>query len=219
MLLTPEETRVLGALVEKQLATPQHYPLSENALIAACNQSTNREPVTAYTQDEVRRALVGLREQGLAREARRPGERTPKHRHLLPDVLDVPEAGIAVLCVLMLRGPQTLGELRTRTERLHPFASIEEVQATLDSLADHPAGPLVEHLPRMPGQKEARWAQLLSAEQPVTAASAAAAPAGSEPAGPRVSLVQLAEEVARLRAEVDELRAHLGLPHPGEGPV
>jgi uncharacterized protein len=212
MLLTPEETRVLGVLIEKQLATPQHYPLSENALIVACNQTTNRDPVTAYTQDEVRRALVALREQGLAREARRPGERTPKHRHLLPDVLDVDEAQVAVLCVLMLRGPQTVGELRTRTERLHAFTSLEQVEETLERLAAYPAGPLVERLERMPGQKEARWAQLLSAEEPAAPGSPATpAPAA---AGPRVNLLELAEEVARLRADVDELRARLGDP-PG----
>jgi uncharacterized protein len=128
MLLTPEEVRVLGCLVEKELATPQHYPLTENAIIAACNQTTNRDPVVAYDQSTVRGALISLRQQGLVKEMRRPGERAAKHRHLLAEALDLDASSLAVLCLLAVRGPQTVGELRARSERLHPFADTGQVE-------------------------------------------------------------------------------------------
>lgn len=152
------EIRVLGCLVEKQRTTPDAYPLSLNALLTACNQATSRHPVTAYGMDEVRAALQRLGRRGFTRLASGPGSRAVKYRHLLDEALRLPDGELALLCVLMLRGAQTPGELRARTERLHAFADAEAVQAALDGLA---ARGLAEQQPRQPGQKEARWFQRL----------------------------------------------------------
>jgi uncharacterized protein len=209
-MLSHAEIRVLGCLVEKSLATPQAYPLSEAAIVAACNQSTNRDPVVAYDVDVVRRALVGLRRQGLARDVHRPGERAAKHRHLLDEALELSEAEVAVLAVLALRGPQTAAELRARTERLHAFSAVAEVEAVLARLAEHAGGPLVRLQERRPGQKEARWAHLLLDPDAEDAPDAVPAAADDEPAGPRVSLVGLTAEGEALRAEVAALRAEVG---------
>jgi uncharacterized protein len=225
-MLTPTQIRVLGCLVEKQLTTPQQYPLTENALIAACNQSTNRDPVVSFDANVVRRALVRLREHGLAREVHRPGERAAKHRHLLDEALEIATDQVAVLAVLMLRGPQTAAELRTRTERMHPFPDVAGVEAALERLASHPGGALAERQERRPGQKEARYAHLLldpmeddEAGGDATPPSAPTGDAPADPAPPRMSLVALTEtiealraEVAALRAEVAAVRAHGGAP-------
>jgi uncharacterized protein YceH (UPF0502 family) len=214
-MLSHAEIRVLGCLVEKQLATPQAYPLTEAAVLTACSQSTNRDPVVAYDTSTVRRALIGLRQHGLAKEVHRPGERAAKHRHLLDEALELAVPDTAVLAVLALRGPQTAAELRARTERLHPFASVAEVEAVLERLAGHAAGPLSELQPRRPGQKEARWAHLLLDPDAEDAGAGGAADAGAPGAadgpvgGPRVSLIQLAEEVAALREEVARLRGEV----------
>jgi uncharacterized protein YceH (UPF0502 family) len=193
--LTPEEQRVLGCLLEKALATPQQYPLSESALLAACNQTTNRDPVVSYEIDVVRRALISLREQNLARTVHRPGERSAKHRHLADEALDLDAAEQAVLAVLLLRGPQTVGELRTRTERLHAFAHLPAVEAVLDELD---ARGLVGRLERAPGQKEGRVRHLLGEPGEEQMPSAAAIVAPRE---------DLRAEVRALRAELDALRA------------
>lgn len=201
MELTAEQIRVLGCLIEKQLTTPQLYPLTESAVITACNQSTNRDPIVAYEQGTVRRALLDLRQQGLAKMVHRPGDRVEKHRHLLDERLGLSPAEVAVLCVLLLRGAQTVGELRTRTERLHRFAELSEVEAVLADLSAREPDALVQQLPRMPGQSQARYRHLLGAMLDE-------APAPGEPvrgsAAPRRS-----EELAELRAEVAELRARL----------
>lgn len=218
MLLTPSQCRVLGCLVEKALATPQQYPLTENALLAACNQATNRDPVTSYEVGTVRRALKGLREHGLAREVHRAGERATKHRHQLSEALGVDDAAAALLCVLLLRGPQTVAELRTRTERLHRFDSAEAVEAALTALAERSEGPLVELTERRPGQKEARWAHLLTdpLAEDEAAGAATETPAGAAPpAGPRLSLTALAETVEALQARVESLEAELAALRPG----
>jgi uncharacterized protein len=152
------EIRVLGCLIEKQRTTPDVYPLSLNALRLACNQSTNRDPVVEYDEPTIRQGLERLDRKRWARLASGAGSRAIKFRHLLDDALGVDGAGISLLAVLMLRGPQTPGELKQRTERLHPFASIAEVEDSLDRLASR---ELVLRLDRRPGQKEERWEQLL----------------------------------------------------------
>jgi uncharacterized protein len=212
MELSPEQQRVLGCLVEKQLATPQHYPLTENALLLACNQSTNREPVVDYDRDTLRRALVELRRRGLARDVHRPGERATKHRHLLADALGLDEGALALLAVLLLRGPQTSGELRARSERLHRFGDGREVAAVLEQLAER---NLITQLARRPGHKETRFAHLLgedAAALPAEPASRTATGSAAEP--PRPALAErvdtLEREVAALRAELAAVRALLG---------
>jgi uncharacterized protein YceH (UPF0502 family) len=156
------ELRVLGCLIEKQRTTPDVYPLSLNALRLACNQATNRDPVVDYDEPTVRSALDRLARKGWTRLASGPGSRAAKFRHLLDEALSVTPSELALLAVLMLRGPQTLGELRTRSERLYSFASTEDVERTLEALAER---ELVERVPRRPGQKEDRYRQLLGGEE------------------------------------------------------
>jgi hypothetical protein len=198
--LTTEEIRVLGCLVEKEATTPDAYPLSTNGLVLACNQRSSREPVVEYDENTVTAALVSLRERGLARTVRGEGSRVYKHAHLLRETLGLGGGELAVLSVLTLRGPQTAGELRTRTERQHPFASVEEVEGILARLAERDSA-LARLLPRAPGQREARWAHLLGA-------TGAAQPEIIRPA-PAEGPTELAAEVAALRDEVAELRARL----------
>jgi len=161
ILLTSSEARVLGALVEKEITTPDYYPLSLNALINACNQRSNREPVMNLDEDDVRQALHGLEDQQLAGRARSADGRVAKYEHWLGEAFNFSRAETALLCVLLLRGPQTPGELRGRTERLHSFEEIADVLAGLQKLIDREP-PLAAVLPRLPGTKEARFAHLLS---------------------------------------------------------
>ena len=225
MELSEVEIRVLGCLVEKQLTTPQAYPLTESALITACNQTTNRSPVVAYEQATVRRALLDLRRQGLVKLVHRPGDRVEKHRHLLDEALGLTPAQVAVLSVLMLRGPQTAAELRTRTERLHAFATTAEVEAVLEQLADHDHDPLAERMARQPGQKEARFRHLLTEQLPTVdapgssdarrspsspvAAPAPVPPASASPDPASGAVETLQAEIADLRARVELLEALL----------
>lgn len=217
MQLTAEDSRVLGCLIEKQLATPHQYPLTENAVVLACNQTTNRDPVVSYDQTIVRRALMSLREQGLARLVHRPGDRAPKHRHLLEEALDLEEPQLALLSVLLLRGPQTAAELRTRTERLHAFEDVTEVEQVLLTLSER-SGQLVQRLERQPGQKEDRYLQLLGVhpEHGVVLGAdpgeASVVLGDAEMSGPTLAELavvvrQLQDEVRQLRAEVAELRS------------
>ena len=208
MELTAEQGRVLGCLVEKQLTTPQLYPLTDNALVAACNQTTARDPVVSYDVATVRLAVRSLREQGLLRTVHRTGERSDKHQHQLDAELGLSQPELVLLAVLLLRGPQTLGELRARTERMHPFATVEEVERTLEALAARDE-PLVMRLERQPGRKEARYDQLLVTAAAGPAASPAGEPSASAPAAttePTASLADVLTELAALRAEVGELR-------------
>ena len=179
--LTPEELRVVACLVEKQLTTPDSYPLTENAVVAACNQLSNRNPVVAYDTNTVRVTLTALRQRGLARVIHTPGARVPKHRHILDEALGLTQGEVALLAVLALRGPQTVGELRTRTERMHDFASLAEVEKALEGLATREE-PLVMRLERQPGQKEARYAQLLSGPPDAAYTTPAAPGSGAAPA-------------------------------------
>ncbi|MDX2153822.1 MAG: YceH family protein [Bryobacteraceae bacterium] len=158
--LDPIEIRVLAALVEKDMATPEYYPLTLNALVNACNQKSNREPVTSLAEQAVAGALERLRRRGLAFELSGPGHRVPKHGQRLTEALNLGRREAALLCELMLRGPQTPGELRSRAERLHGFSDLEEVESVLRKLAET-APPRVILLPREPGTREARWAHLL----------------------------------------------------------
>jgi uncharacterized protein len=174
--LSPVEIRVLGSLVEKQRTTPDAYPLTLNGLRLACNQSTNREPVVDYDEDQLREALDRLRRRGFTRLASGHGSRAPKFRHLLDDALGLDRGELAVLAVLMLRGPQTPGELKQRTERLHEFGDLDAVADAVERLIGR---ELVARLGRRPGQKEERYAQLLgegdaSPEAPAPAAAPAA---------------------------------------------
>src|SRR5688572_10947251 len=179
--LTTEELRVVACLVEKQLTTPDSYPLTENAVVAACNQLSNRNPVVAYDNNIVRVTLTALRQRGLARVVHTPGARVPKHRHIIDEALGLSKAEVSLLTVMALRGPQTVGELRTRTERMHDF-SLSEVEETLEALAAR-AEPLVVRLERQPGQKEARYAQLLGGPVDAAAGTPSTAAAYGRPAG------------------------------------
>jgi uncharacterized protein YceH (UPF0502 family) len=162
--LTDTEVRVLGSLVEKQVTTPEYYPLTLNALTLACNQKNNRSPVTALTEDTVAQALESLREKNLAYVFYGSTSRVPKYKHVMTEVLHLNPAELAVLCVLMLRGSQTVGEIRSSAARLHEFSGLEEVEAALNSLISREPDPLVTRLSRQPGQKEARFAHLLSGD-------------------------------------------------------
>jgi uncharacterized protein YceH (UPF0502 family) len=205
------EVRVLGSLVEKSVTTPDHYPLSLNALVTACNQRSNREPVVNYTEEQVVLALDSLRERHLAWECAGASARVRKYSHQMAETLDLSPAETAVLCLLMLRGPQTVGELKGRTARLHAFADLAEVAATLESLANRESDPLTRMLPRQAGRRESRYCHLLSGEPALPAADELPV-APPEPA--RVAVEQaeqahreLTAEVAALRAELDALRA------------
>jgi len=233
MELTPEEVRVLGCLVEKEATTPDVYPLTLNALRSACNQSSNRDPVVAYDDRTVQGALDSLRERKLTRVVHSPSNRATKYRHVLPEALGLDEGEVALLAVLFLRGPQTLGELRTRTERLHPFGSLGELGSTLDRLADREE-PLVRRLDRALGQKELRVAVCIApppaapvhgAGEPSAAAAVSLAPPPAAPvhgAAPALEaappslrsvddrVAALEAEVVALRAKVAELREALG---------
>ncbi len=208
IFLTPAQARVLGALVEKEATTPDYYPLSLNALINACNQRSNREPVMDLDEDDVRQALHGLEDMRLAGRARGADGRVAKYEHWLGEAFNFSRAETALLCVLLLRGPQTPGELRGRTERLHPFDEIADVLAGLQKLMDRTPA-LVAVLPRQPGTKESRYAQLLSGpveSLPVAVAEAAYVrrEAGSG-AGHEERIAQLEATVAGLRQEVAAL--------------
>lgn len=202
--LTPIEARVLGALVEKQVTTPEYYPLTLNALTLACNQKNNRHPVTAYTENEVAQAVESLREKNLAYVFYGSTSRVPKYKHVMPEVLHTNAAETALMCVLLLRGPQTPGELRGNAARLHEFAGLDEVEQTLAGLITHEPDPLVARLPRQAGQKEIRFGHLLFGEIPVET------PAEARPISSRQSLEQkvdaLATEVEKLRLQFEEFK-------------
>jgi uncharacterized protein YceH (UPF0502 family) len=214
MNLSASEIRVLGCLLEKQRTTPDAYPLSLNALRLACNQSTNRDPVVRYEDAVLRDALHRLERRGYTRLASGAGSRAPKYRHLLAEALPMAEDEQAVICVLMLRGPQTPGELKQRTERMHSFADLGEVHETLERLIGR---GLVAAQGRRPGQKEERYAQLLGGEETDSASEhhdglappAVASPPFSSHPPTALTVEALEERVARLEREVAQLRAAL----------
>jgi uncharacterized protein YceH (UPF0502 family) len=206
MNLSPTEIRVLGCLMEKRRTTPDVYPLSLNALRLACNQSTNRDPVVQYDEAALRDALNRLQRRGYTRLASGAGSRAPKYRHLLAEALPMGEDEQAVVCVLMLRGPQTPGELKQRTERMHAFADLAGVHEALERLIGR---GLVAVLERRPGQKEERYVQLLG-EEDATAADAWSSMSTPTPIPAARVVDGLEERVARLEREVAQLRAALG---------
>ena len=198
------EIRVLGCLIEKQRTTPDAYPLSLNALRLACNQATNRDPVVAYEEREIKAALERMSNRGWTRFASGVSSRALKYRQLLDEALGLSEPEISLLGVLMLRGPQTVGELKQRSERLHRFGSIAEVAETLDGLTQR---ELVARLERRPGQKEERWQQLLGGDaEPAAAAEPVAPPLPGEGAD-RLGAIE--ERLERLEGAFDELIARL----------
>jgi uncharacterized protein len=196
------EIRALGCMIEKQRTTPDVYPLTLNALRTACNQSTNRDPVVSYDEQTIRAALHRLVQRNWARFASGPGSRAVKYRHLLDEALDVGERELAVLCVLMLRGAQTPGELKARTERMQSFESLAELHETLDELVRR---ELVARLPRRPGQKEERYVQLLGGDEEAPAAERE--PAVGDDVQARLS--RLEEEVASLRQALESLNPEI----------
>jgi uncharacterized protein len=206
--LTPNEARVLGCLLEKEITTPEYYPLSLNAIVNACDQKSNREPVMTLDEDAVRQALHGLDRRGLARSAA-TDSRVAKFEHRLQDVFNFHRHESALICVLLLRGPQTPGELRTRTERLYAFDDLAAVHSALNQLMKREP-PLVKLLPRQPGTKEARYAHLLCGDvQESAAPEAAAGPSvkpETHPCADAERLARLEEQVAVLRAEISDLR-------------
>ena len=203
--LSDVEARVLGALVEKEITTPEYYPLSLNALINACNQKSNREPVMNLDEDAVRSAIRSLNDQGLTRFASTADSRVGKHEHRLNETFNFHRHEIALLCVLLLRGPQTPGELRTRTERMYAFEDLESVQNALNLLAKREP-PLVKVLPRQPGTKESRYAHLLSRVEETTALAQANGDCPVSAAAKNDRIAVLEEEIGELRTDVAELK-------------
>src|ERR1017187_536 len=198
------EVRVLGSLLEKEGTTPDYYPLSLNALVNACNQKSNREPVVSYDEDTVEDALLTLREKGLAQRITGRDSRVPKHAQSFTEKFNLGRREAAVMCVLMVRGPQTVGELRGRTERLYTFDDLEAVEGTLHRLAEM---EFVRQLPRQAGFKEPRFAQLLSGDVEVVEEEApGASPVSGRGAGDRERIAVLEAEVAQLKREFEEFR-------------
>ena len=213
VILTEIETRVLGSLIEKDITTPDYYPLSLNALVNACNQKNNRDPVMTLDETAVRDALSSLQEKRLAGPASGADSRVTKYEHRLQEVFNFDRREIAVLCVLLLRGPQTPGELRTRTERMYHFEALDDIVSTLDRLAQREP-PLARILPRQPGTKESRYTHLFSGEPPEQpsverAPTFASAYSTSNASAGNDRLSQLEAEVSRLRAELSEVQQQL----------
>lgn len=200
--LNEAEARVLGSLIEKQLTTPEYYPMTLNALTAACNQKTSRDPVVSYDEETVQRAIDSLHDKFLVYLFHGSTARAVKYKHMLPSVYELEPSEVAVICVLLLRGAQTIGEIHGRSGRLYDFRDLNDVQETLDSLSRRDE-PLVAKLERQPGQKEARFAHLLSG--PV-AAETVAAPRPVAAAQKDERIEKLEEEVSTLREEVSALK-------------
>lgn len=210
-ILNQVEVRVLGSLVEKQMTTPEYYPLTLNALTQACNQKSNRDPVVSLNEPEIMQALETLREKNLAYVFYGSTSRVPKYKHMAPEVFHIDQRQTALLCVLMLRGPQTAGELRERAGRLAEIATAGEVEEALTALAENELQPLVTRLARRHGQKEARYAHTLAgdvvAEYQVDEVTVGDAPTKNASGADRLS--RLEGEVEALRAEMAELRQRL----------
>jgi uncharacterized protein len=210
-LLNQVEARVLGALIEKQITTPSYYPLTLAALTAACNQKNNRNPATSLNEQDVARAILTLRDKHLAWETAEAGARVMKYSHNLSQHFEFSDQQLAVVCELMLRGPQTSGELRTHCERMHPLGDIAQTEAVIQSLIDYPDSPLAAKLPREPGRRENRLTHLLCGEVVLPPESLKPLP---EPATLAVRaenerLAALEDEVKNLRTEVDTLHRQL----------
>jgi len=217
-LLTFEESRVLGCLLEKEATVPDQYPLTFNSLHAACNQSSNREPVVDFGTDTVEEAMEGLRYKKLSILVHQAGARVPKCKHTIENKYPYLTKGQqAILCVLLLRGPQTVGELRQRTERMHAFADLERVQTVLEEMAAHKPEPIVKHIPAGGGRRVATWMHTLCGDTVPALAAVAEPVRGSEvPAASwrtemEEEIASLKTEVSSLRAELDMIKSNLGL--------
>jgi uncharacterized protein len=209
VILSVIETRVLGSLIEKDITTPDYYPMSLNALVNACNQKNNRDPVMTLDEGAVRDGLATLQEKRMAGPASGADSRVTKYEHRLQEAFNFDRREIAVICVLLLRGPQTPGELRGRTDRMYHFEALDDVVSTLDRLA-HRELPLVAVLPRQPGTKESRYMHLFSGEPPDQAVMERVIPAAAAPGNPMSDRVAtLEEEVARLRSELSDVQQQL----------
>jgi uncharacterized protein len=206
--LTETEARVLGSLIEKDITTPEYYPLSLNALVNACNQKSNREPVMQLDEDTVRDALGALQERRMAGPAGGADSRVTKYEHRLQEVFNFTRPEIAVLCILLLRGPQTPGELRGRTERMHHFEALDDVQSALQKLMQRDP-PLVKVLPRQPGTKESRWVHLMAGDVVVPESPQLAGPMPDRTSGDGERMARLEEEVSALRREVGDIKDQL----------
>jgi hypothetical protein len=207
IVLNAIQARVLGSLMEKEATTPEYYPLSLNALVNACNQKNNREPVMQLGEEDVRQALHRLQDQALSAPARGVDSRVTKYEHRLQEVFNFTRGEAAVICVLLLRGPQTPGELRGRTERMHRFEELDDVSSALQKLMQREPA-LVAALPRQPGTKEIRYAHLFSGEPDPGLAPVSRRSESSEPAD-QERLLLLEAEVARLREELDAVKTEL----------
>lgn len=204
--LTEVEARVLGALIEKDITTPDYYPLSLNALVNACNQKNNREPVMSLDEESVRRALASLQERRMAGPAGGADSRVTKYEHRLQEVFNFDRREIALICVLLLRGPQTPGELRGRSERMYRFETLDDVQSALQKLMEREP-PLVRVLPRQPGTKESRYMHLFSGDTGIPAVTDIASPAfATDRSGDGSRIEALESEIGRLRQEIEHLR-------------
>jgi uncharacterized protein YceH (UPF0502 family) len=207
LVLTENEARVLGSLVEKQLTTPEYYPLTLNALTAACNQKSNRDPVMSLDENAILDAIDSLRDKNLVYLFYGSTSRAVKYKHMLPGVLELEPPGLAVITLLLLRGPQTVGELRGRSDRLYEFSGLGEIQEALDDLARREE-PLVLKLERMPGQKEARYTHLLSGDLPTAVSTPQAVASEALDLGAEVKRVS--EELAALRSDFEEFKKQFG---------
>ena len=207
-ILSEVETRVLGSLVEKELTTPDYYPLSLNALLNACNQKSNRDPVMNLNENAVSQALRSLDKEGLAGRADGMDNRVTKFEHRLQEAFNFDRREIAILCELLLRGPQTPGELRSRADRMHPFDDLGQVQSTLQRLAQREP-PLVKMLPRQPGTKESRYAHLLSGDVQIQAPEATPEADVSHSAADGERIARLENELSALQNEVANLKQQL----------
>ena len=197
------EVRVLGALLEKEMTTPEYYPLSLNALVNACNQKSNRDPVVDYNEDDVSEALERLRQRRFSVVVT-GGSRVAKYGQRISETLNLGRRESAVLCVLLLRGPQTLGEIKDRSERMFSLSDLSEAELVLEKLADWPGDPLAKKLPRQAGQKEARYTHLLAGEPSFEAAAESSAIGQSS--APQSRVAQLESDLSQLRSEFDELK-------------
>jgi hypothetical protein len=199
-LLSPAEARVLGTLLEKEATTPEYYPLTLHALVNGCNQKSNRDPVVNYDSDTVEQALEGLRQKGYAVFVTGSG-RVDKYAQRISETLNLGRRECAVLCTLLLRGPQTLGEIKDRSERMFSFGDLTETERVLERLAEWPSGGLAKKMPRQPGQKEARFVHLLSGEPTIDLSKLE-----TEPALPPSRVAQLEEDLRQLRADFEALK-------------
>ena len=202
VLLDDREIRILGCLIEKELTTPEYYPLSLNSLTSACNQKSNRNPVVSYDEADVEHGLKGLQSKGLARKTHTTGSRVDKYLHTLLDTFDLSKPEIAILCELMLRGPQTTGELRSRAERMFAFENLDQAEETLRGLMDHDPA-LVILLPRESGRKERRYSHLFSGD------GSSGVVSRDQPAESSATKVSLDERVSRMEEEIFSLRSEM----------